>query len=181
MSSANLSTGLAFIIPQFMQIASEFALVLQHKVLYDIAMDMRDVIISIKGIQKDPNGEKDSVEIVTPGKYGFENGESRFFYEETELTGLDGTRTTFRITPVGVVMRHEGATNSEMLFEQGRKHFFMYDTPYGSTTMGVNTHRISSSMDEHGGSLELDYNIDFNNTLAGRNKFMIQVKENNHV
>lgn len=144
-------------------------------------MNMRDVIISIKGIQHDPNGEKDSVEIVTPGKYGFENGKSRFFYEETELTGMDGTRTIFDITPVGVVMRHEGAMNSEMVFEQGRKNFFLCSTPYGSATMGVKTHRITTSMDEHGGSLELDYNIDFNHTLMGRNKFMINVRESNNV
>ena len=144
-------------------------------------MDMIDAIISIQGVQNDPNGEKDSVEIVTPGKYGFENGESRFFYEETELTGLDGTRTTFSISPLGVLMRHEGSRNSEMLFQQGRKSFFLYSTPYGSATMGVKTHRVTADMDEHGGSLELDYNIDFNHTPMGRNKYMIHVKENSHV
>ena len=141
---------------------------------------MRDVIISITGIQNDPNGERDSVELVTAGKYGFENGESRFTYEESELTGLDGTRTTFTISPMGVVLRREGSLNSEMVFQQGRKNFFLYETPYGSATMGVDTRRIDTRLDEHGGDLELDYDIDFNHTPMGRNTFKINVRENEH-
>ncbi len=139
---------------------------------------MRDVIISIFGEQNDPSGEHDSVELVTAGQYGFENGESRFTYEESELTGLNGTRTTFTINPMGVVLRREGSMNSEMVFEQGRKNFFLYETPYGSATMGVDTRRIDTRLDEHGGDLEIDYDIDFNHTLMGRNKFRINVREN---
>ncbi|MGM9615244.1 MAG: DUF1934 domain-containing protein [Oscillospiraceae bacterium] len=141
---------------------------------------MRDVIISITGVQNDPNGDKDSVELVTTGKYGMENDEIRFTYEESELTGLDGTRTTFTISPMGVVLRREGSLNSEMVFQQGRKNFFLYETPYGSATMGVDTRRIDTQLDEHGGNLELDYDIDFNHTLMGRNKFKINVRENEH-
>ena len=141
---------------------------------------MRDVIISICGEQNDLHGDRDSVELVTAGQYGFEDGESRFTYEESDLTGLSGTRTTFTISPMGVVLRREGSLNSEMVFQQGRKNFFLYETPYGSATMGVDTRRIDTQLDEHGGKLELDYDIDFNHTLMGRNKFKINVKENKH-
>ena len=141
---------------------------------------MREVIISIVGEQKDPTGERDSVELVTAGQYGFENGESRFTYEESDLTGLSGTRTTFTIGPMGVVLRREGSLNSEMIFQQGRKNYFLYETPFGSATMGVDTRRIDTRLDEHGGDLEIDYNVDFNHTVMGRNTFKINVKENNH-
>ena len=143
-------------------------------------MNMRDVIISISGEQNDPNGDRDSVELVTAGQYGFENGESRFTYEESELTGLNGTRTTFTINPMGVVLRREGSQNSELVFQQGRKSFVLYETPFGSATMGVDTRRIDTRLGEHGGDLELDYDIDFNHTLMGRNKFKINVRENQH-
>lgn len=145
-----------------------------------VSMNMRDVIISITGVQNDPNGDKDSVELVTTGQYGMENGEIRFTYEESELTGLDGTRTTFTVSPMGVVLRREGNLNSEMVFQQGRKNFFLYETPYGSATMGVDTRRIDTRLGEHGGDLELDYDIDFNHTPMGRNKFKINVRENEH-
>ena len=163
-----------------MQIASQFPLVLAAKLLYDMLMNMKDAIISIIGIQNDLNGERDSVELVTAGQYGFENGESRFTYEESELTGMSGTRTTFTIGPMGVVLRREGNLNSEMVFQQGRKNYFLYETPYGSANMGVDTRRINTSLGEHGGSLELDYTIDFNHTPMGRNQFRINVRESEH-
>ena len=140
-------------------------------------MNMRDVIISITGVQHDGSGQKDAVELVTAGKYAFENGESRFTYEESDLTGLEGTRTTFTISPMGVVLRREGSTNSEMVFREGRKDFFLYETPFGSATMGVDTRRIDARLDEHGGTMELDYAVDFNHTPMGRNQFKINVRE----
>lgn len=141
---------------------------------------MRDVIISIIGTQNDAAGDQDSVELVTAGKYGFENGVSRLTYDESDLTGLTGTKTTFTIDPMGVMLRREGSLNSEMLFQQGRKNFFLYETPYGNATMGVDTRLIDARMDEHGGHLELDYDVDLNHTLLGRNKFKINVRESYH-
>jgi uncharacterized beta-barrel protein YwiB (DUF1934 family) len=143
-------------------------------------MNMTDVIISIVGTQKDPSGQKDTVELVTDGQYGFEGGECRLTYEESDLTGLNGTRTTFTVSPMGVILRREGSLNSEMVFQEGKKNFFLYETPYGSATMGVDTRRISATLGEHGGDLELDYNIDFDSTPVGQNTFKINVKENNN-
>lgn len=141
-------------------------------------MNMKDAIISISGTQKDVNGETDRVELVTAGQYGFEKGECRFTYMESDLTGLEGTETTFSISPMGVVMSRAGAMNSQMLFQPGKKHFFLYDTPFGSATMGVDTRALKSSMGEHGGVLELDYDINFEHSFVGRNQFKINVKEN---
>ena len=139
---------------------------------------MRDVMISITGIQNDASGSTDQVELVTAGQYGFENGQSRFTYEESDLTGLRGTRTTFTISPMGVILRREGSLNTEMVFQAGRKNYFLYETPFGSATMGVDTRRIDAALGEHGGDLLLDYDVDFNHTPMGRNKFKINVKEN---
>ena len=140
-------------------------------------MDMRDAIISITGIQRDGSNQQEAVELVTAGKYGFADGESRFTYEESGLTGLEGTRTTFTIGPLGVVLRREGNLNTEMTFREGKKDFFLYETPYGSATMGVDTRRIKTRLDEHGGTMELDYQIDFNHTPMGYNQFKINVRE----
>ncbi len=141
---------------------------------------MRDVLISITGIQDDENGATDKVELVTAGQYGYKDGESRFTYEESDLTGLNGTRTTFTISPMGVILRREGSLNTEMVFQAGKKNYFLYNTPFGSATMGVDTRRIDASFGEHGGDMVLDYNIDFNHAPMGRNKFMINVRENKH-
>ncbi|MEF9971262.1 MAG: DUF1934 domain-containing protein [Oscillospiraceae bacterium] len=138
---------------------------------------MKDVIISIKGTQSDPNGDNNAIELVTDGLFGYENGESCFSYMESELTGLEGTKTTFAISPMGVVMSREGSLSSRMIFEAGKKHCFLYETPFGSATMGVNTKRVSCDINEHGGNMEIDYVVDFQHSMVGHNMFKINVRE----
>lgn len=140
-------------------------------------MYLKNVIISIKGSQQDRGGMDDAIELITDGVFNFENGEGSFSYMESELTGLEGTKTSFSFGPMGVVMTREGTTNSQMIFEEGQKHNFFYDTPFGSATMGVNTKRVVWGMDEHGGNLEIDYFVDYQQSIIGHNKFRINVRE----
>ncbi len=138
---------------------------------------MKDVIISIKGVQSLPQGESDSVELVTEGKYSFRDGHGELSYMESELTGMKGTRTSFIFTPEEVVLSREGTLTSRMIFQEGRKNTFLYDTPYGSATMGLDTHRIHSTLGPMGGDMEIDYIVDFDHAVVGRNKFRINVRE----
>ena len=141
---------------------------------------MTDAIISIRSVQPDP-GVPEQFEFITAGKYGFENGECRLIYEESDVTGLDGVRTTFNVSPERVVLKREGSLNTEMIFQEGQKNFFLYNTPFGSATMGIDTRSIDSTLGEHGGALVLDYAVDMNHTPLGKNKFTISVRESNYV
>ncbi len=140
-------------------------------------MNMKKVIISITGSQKATDGDVEGVELVTDGVFQFENGEGSFSYMESELTGLEGTKTSVTAGPGGVVMSREGTLCSRMVFEEGKKHNFIYDTPFGTTSMGVNTKRIIMDMDEHGGDLEIDYLVDYQQSVVGHNQFKINVRE----
>jgi uncharacterized beta-barrel protein YwiB (DUF1934 family) len=138
-------------------------------------MEFKDVIISITGSQQFSDEYIDSIELITSGQYCFNDGECRLTYMESDLTGLDGTQTSFTVEPFGVTMLREGTLNSRMVFEEGKKHYFLYETPFGSSTMGVDTHRIDMQLGENGGDMEIDYAIDFDNSFVGKNKFIIKV------
>ena len=140
-------------------------------------MEMKDVIISITGIQQRESEEDEAIELITDGEYGMENDNISFSYWGSELTGLAGTRTLFEVSPLSVTMQREGELCSQVVFEPGRKHYFLYETPYGAATMGVNTQRVKSSLGAHGGEIEIDYIIDFDHNVVGRNKFKISVRE----
>ncbi len=143
--------------------------------------NMIDAIISITGVQHTPTGQQDKVSFVTSGYYGFDNGRVCVSYEESDLTGMGDTLTTFSVTdPMQVILRREGETNSEMIFRQGQKHFILCDTPDGSAALGVDTRRVSSTLNEHGGEMEIAYDVDLNNTPVGRSFFKINVKERNY-
>lgn len=136
-----------------------------------------NVIISIKGKQVNENGP-DEMELVTAGRLvRDEQGGFTVSYQESELTGLEGTTTVVRINGSRVTLLREGTVNSQMVFEEGRKHLSMYETPYGSLSVGINTRRMRSTVGETGGDLEIDYAIEIDNLLAGQNFFRMTVRE----
>ena len=143
---------------------------------------MKDVVISIRGTQRSfqPGEEAqgpESVELVTDGHYEYGRDASWFTYQESEITGMEGTVTTFRVEDGLVTLTREGAVNSQMLFQKGRKHVFLYDTPFGAMTMGVDTQQLRTETDEHGGQLDIVYSVDVDNVLLGKNTFRIDWKE----
>ena len=137
-----------------------------------------NVIISIKGKQVNENGP-DEMELVTEGRMICNDKGVLVSYQETELTGLQGTTTMLRINGPVVTLLREGTVNSQMVFEEGRRHLSMYETPYGSMSVGINTRRVKNTISETGGDLEIDYAIEIDNNPVGRNLFRIQVREDN--
>ena len=139
-------------------------------------MQMRDVIISVTGIQHGAGGP-DSLQLVTAGQYGVDQDEIRLTWEESELTGMEGTRTSITVQPRSVVLSREGALNSTMEFEEGHKHYCLFETPFGAATMGVDTRKIRRHVDENGGRVEIDYVVDMEHAVVARNKFEITIRQ----
>ena len=136
-----------------------------------------NVIISIKGKQLYAESGPEEMELVTSGTLK-RNGRGGYTvsYQETELTGLEGTTTRLHIDGGRVTLLREGNINSQMVFEEGRRHLSMYETPYGALSIGVNTRRMRSTLGEAGGDLEIDYAIEIDNLVAGQNLFRMNVK-----
>lgn len=138
----------------------------------------KSVIISIKGKQSYENVEDETIELVTEGLLAKEGeGAYTLSYQESELTGLEGTLTTFQIEDGRITLMRHGEVNSQMVFEEGRRHLSMYNTPYGALSVGIKTHRMDCRMDDHGGSIEINYAIEIEHAVAGQNLFQIQVRE----
>ena len=136
----------------------------------------KEVYISIKGSQ-DYDGEKDSMEMTTAGKFYDKDGKFYISYAEGELTGLEKCNTTLKISPDGIVtmMRH-GHTNTHMIFEKGKCHIGHYETPYGDFTISVTANDINVSIDENGGNIDIDYIMDINNVARSRNDLSLNVR-----
>lgn len=137
----------------------------------------KDVVISLMGVQRYDETPPDVIELVTQGQLHEEDGVLVLSYEESELTGLEGTRTTLRIEGERVVMLREGELNTQMIFEEGQRHLSLYETPYGTMSIGVRTWSLFVEMDSSGGRLEMDYAVEVEYSIAGRNTFRIQVRE----
>ena len=137
----------------------------------------QEVMISVKGIQQFEAADKDSIELVTRGSLDRDGGVLTLQYEESELTGLEGTLTTIQVEPERVTMMRTGQVNTQMVFQEGRRHLSMYNTPYGAMAVGVNTRHLYAELDEAGGDIEIDYAIEIDHAIVGRNVFQINVKQ----
>ena len=137
----------------------------------------KEVIISIKGMQKYENAEPDTIELVTGGRLERDGESFTLSYQESAVTGMDGTLTTFQIEPERVTLLRVGEYTSQMVFQEGRRHMSMYNTPYGTMSIGVNTRHLTAQVGESGGDIEIDYAIEIDHTVAGRNVFQIKIKE----
>ena len=138
----------------------------------------KDVILSIRGQQIFDNGEPEVTELVTEGLLSCDgDDEYTLSYQESELTGLEGTLTTFQIEKGRVTLLREGQVNSQMVFEQGRRHLSMYNTPYGARSIGVNTRKMKVDLGESGGEIEINYALEVDHAVAGENLFQISIRE----
>ena len=138
---------------------------------------MKDVWISIHSIQDVDESEENSLEFTTDGYYYYDGENGCLSYMETEVTGLEGTRTSVIVMPDQVVVDRDGMVTSRMVFKEGLKNSFLYNTPFGQATMGIDTRSIRREMGENGGSVEIDYVVDMEHAVVTRNRFRLTVKE----
>lgn len=136
-----------------------------------------EAVIRIVGTQNFGTETQDTIELVTDGTYEYTDGSAEIRYSESELTGLEGTSTALYVTPEGVRMERQGTVTSSTTFREGERNRFLYETPYGKAVLGLDTRKIFAHFDETGGNMIIDYVMDMDHALSGRNQFQINVRE----
>ena len=138
--------------------------------------DMKKVMISIKGLPVFSADDEDAFELMTDGEYLQKDGISTFSYIESMLTGQDGLLTTFDVEHDRVVLKRGDGLSGDMIFSENQKHHFLYDTPFGSVMLGIDTHSIIKNMSDDGGNLEIRYDIEVDNVAVSQNLFKIDIR-----
>ena len=100
------------------------------------------VMLSIRGEQYFDDVDPDSTELMTEGTMTMGDGQIRLSYKESELTGMEGTTTTFIVEGERVTLLRTGAVNSQMIFEEGEQHTSLYETPFGELTVDIQTSKL---------------------------------------
>ena len=126
-----------------------------------------DVVLSIRGTQRYEGIDPDVIELLTDGTMEFRDGGWDISYEETELTGMAGVTTTFRIEPGKVTLTRTGRLRSQMVFQQGVRHESLYQMELGTLLMEVCAQSIFFDITPEGGMIDLVYTIDIEHTQAG--------------
>lgn len=125
------------------------------------------------------DGEEDSFELTTAGKYKKQNGRYFVSYEGSEITGYDNTTTTLKIKDDYVSMIRFGKKmgSSQMIFEENKQYTGVYRTPHGNMTVDVFTNEMSVDVDDNGGEVNLDYYVQLNSCQPVRNNLTVKIRK----
>ena len=124
------------------------------------------------------------MEVFCDGRLRVTNEEFSLTYEETELTGMEGTQSqlSFRFSQRGLLtMLRTGAVKTALVFEKGKRHICVYQTPYMPFEVCVHTlevdNRLAMAGDTLGGELMLDYVVEIRGARAERCRMKVAVRE----
>ena len=134
------------------------------------------VILSIRGRQVYPGQEPEVIELVTEGTMTLRDGGWDISYQESELTGLTGVTTTFRIEPGMVTLTRTGGLHSQMVFQQGIPHESLYQMPFGALMISVCASQVMFDITPEGGFVDLVYGIEIEQTQAGEIDYHLDIR-----
>ena len=135
-------------------------------------MENCSIILNIK---QTTDGAVDESELFTRGEYRIHKGCYYIDYDESEATGFEGSHAQFQVNKNRMTMTRTGSTFSNLVFENGVRHFCHYGTEFGDCMVGITTQELSHTLDDKGGEIHLRYLIDVNSGLMTENEITIKV------
>ena len=135
-----------------------------------------DFLLDVKGVQKYEDREPETIELTTEAALSGEDGVLFLRYQESELTGLQGTETCFELHRDKVILRRKGAVSSEMVFVPGLVNQSLYNTDEGALLITVRTTAVEDAMTLAGGSLHVAYGITVEGLGTGQIDYWLNVR-----
>lgn len=129
-------------------------------------------IISVSS--KQSLNQEDIIEVVTPGDFYKKENYYYAVYEETEISGMSGTTTTLKIGKDKFSLIRMGSTSAKMDFDKKVKNISMYNTPYGTLELKIETKDLDINIDDDGGNVLVNYNM----SLSGQTPYNTMLKIN---
>lgn len=133
-----------------------------------------NAMISLSTIQYAEEGE-DKIELMTKGRFAEKDGKYYIIYEESEVTGFEGTTTTIKVSEGKMTLTRKGKFNSRMEFIKGEKRLCNYPTPYGAIPVAVDPISLETKLSKGGGTVDVTYLLDLSNQLYAKNQLRLKV------
>ena len=120
-------------------------------------------------------GSVEHSEISVEGRYHDDGRRVSISYDEGALSGMEGSRVTIsyqKDEPGILTMLRTGSVRTALLFEAGRRHEAVYQTPLAPFEVCVQTARVDNAL-EAMGTLELDYIVELKGAEAEHTQMKI--------
>lgn len=128
---------------------------------------MSKAILTIRGYQYYADADPEVIELTTEGQLTWRDNGWEISYEESDLTGLEGVHTTFRVEQGQVTLKRTGKLSSQMVFREGIPHESLYQMDFGALLITVCAKQIAAHISAQGGTVDLIYSIEIEQSGAG--------------
>lgn len=136
-------------------------------------------LIMIIGKQKFSDGNEDEVETTTAGTYCQKNNNAYIIYHECDEQNLETkSKVILKIeNDKKVVLIKNGDAQSRMTLEEGVWHQSVYSIGGVNIPLEVFASKITSRLNEHGGTLQISYSLKMDSSQITQNEIFVKVKE----
>lgn len=136
----------------------------------------KTVVLSIRAQQNYIGQDPDVIELVTEGSLEAIDNGWKLCYEESDLTGLQGVRTTFQVQDKTVILTRTGRLKSQMVFREGVPHDSLYRMEFGALMLTVCATKVEANISDQGGVIDLNYNVEIEQNAAGEINYHLDIK-----
>lgn len=122
----------------------------------------KSVIIHIISEQWVPGETIEPMKLMTTGLLTQDKNTDEWTvsYDESEATGMVGTKTSLRLTKAGQVhFKRTGTIHMDVLFESGNHFLSQMETPFGLLDISIITNEVKGHLNDQGGELSLGYSL----------------------
>lgn len=134
----------------------------------------KKAIISVFSGENENNEQP--ISVTTPGEFYKRNNCYYAIYKETEISGMEGTTTTLKIGLDKFSILRKGTTSTKMEFEKDKKTFSLYNTPYGTLELEINTKDLQIDMNDDGGKIFAQYELNISRQSRQLTNIEIEIK-----
>lgn len=135
-------------------------------------------MIRVTGTQEGSDGEENTIELFTEGAFYIKNDKYYIVYNESEISGMDGSTTSLKIEKnKRVSMKRFGSSVTKFNFEKDKEYQADYMTAYGNFTVNITTNILDIDIDEKTGkgNIEIDYDLNILGDVKTSNKLKIEL------
>ena len=125
-----------------------------------------------------PKTHEDHFDFVTSeAKLIFEDGTVTLLYDDNELFDGENTKTSISFSeaqPEVLTLIRDGNISNAMVFEKGKRHISVYNTPFMPFELCIHTLKVKNNL-LRTGVIELDYIIEIHGVQTERTIMKISV------
>lgn len=141
--------------------------------------ELADEVLEMIADEEDEKESVEPIEIMVEGRLVTGVRRVELVYDESAVSGMGGSVTTIgfdRSNPGLISMMRTGTVYSAFVFEEGKRHVSVYDTPFSSFDICVRTLRVQNELLQKG-RIGLEYLIEVHGAQAERCRMEITVRK----